>query len=358
MNPAAVPAPGPQPRAICILGVHRSGTSVVARAVSLLGAWLGEPGELLPPAPDNPEGFWERTDILDVHSRLLAALKATWDTAAPLPEGWHRSEAVRPLRDELAALVRERFSARALWAWKDPRSNLLLPLWEEVLRECGIDLALVFTARNPLDVARSLWERDGIPLARGFGIWFNYNLAALRGVRGLPVVFLSYDAFVEDGAGELRRCADALGLPWPGDDRDLRAALASAVRPGLRHSVSGNGELVRAGGAGPVAELWGLLDRLVRGARLETSDVDEIVRRLSTEHAAYASFFREEQTRLWDTRAALRETEARCVAAEGRLIDAEGREQVLLGRLQWMEGSLSWRVTAPLRRLVELLRGR
>jgi hypothetical protein len=53
--------------AICILGMHRSGTSVTARAINLLGAYLGEEKDLMPHNPYNPEGFWERQDIYDLH---------------------------------------------------------------------------------------------------------------------------------------------------------------------------------------------------------------------------------------------------------------------------------------------------
>ncbi len=42
---------------ICVAGMHRSGTSMVARMLNLCGVHLGEQKELLPAASDNPEGF-------------------------------------------------------------------------------------------------------------------------------------------------------------------------------------------------------------------------------------------------------------------------------------------------------------
>ena len=54
-----------KPRTICILGMHRSGTSTVARAVNLLGVSLGEDAKMMPPSPDNPEGYWEHVEIND-----------------------------------------------------------------------------------------------------------------------------------------------------------------------------------------------------------------------------------------------------------------------------------------------------
>ncbi len=58
-------------RAICILGMHRSGTSTVARTINLLGAYLGEDEKMMPPSPNNPEGYWEHMELFNLHVRLL-----------------------------------------------------------------------------------------------------------------------------------------------------------------------------------------------------------------------------------------------------------------------------------------------
>lgn len=227
-----------KPRAICILGVHRSGTSTVTRAVNLLGAYLGQNADLMPPTLANPEGYWERLDIYRFHERLLEKLGRTWSTAAPLPDQWQLAGEIRPYREELKALVRANFADHPLWAWKDPRTCILLPLWRAVLEELGIELSCVFVVRNPLDVANSLRTRDRIPLHQAFGIWFSQNLAALKDAADLPTVFLAYDQFLESWETELRRCAVALALEWPADVQPLKQVMGSFIRPDLRHSKS------------------------------------------------------------------------------------------------------------------------
>jgi hypothetical protein len=57
--------------------MHRSGTSAVARVLSILGADL--PKDLLPPAGDNPRGFWESHELMALHDELLAAAGSSWD---------------------------------------------------------------------------------------------------------------------------------------------------------------------------------------------------------------------------------------------------------------------------------------
>src|SRR6185369_10575255 len=246
-------------RAICVLGAHRSGTSTVTRGLNLLGAYLGEEKDLMKPLPENPEGFWERLDVYYLQNRLLAMMKRDWDSTAPLPENWHKLDEIRPLKDELVELVKENFSGRPLWLWKDPRTCLLLPLWKDVLSELGIDLKVVFVVRNPLDVARSLEKRNGFTTDKGLGIWFNHTITALKGIEGLETIFLSYDRFMDDWEPELKRCAAGLGIEWPAEESGLRAKMTPFVRRDLRHSVSGLDELYAVKAPEPVIRLHGFL---------------------------------------------------------------------------------------------------
>ncbi len=251
--------------ALCILGMHRSGTSAITRGFNLLGAYLGEEEDLMPSLPENPEGFWERMDIYYLQESMLSVMERDWTTSAPLPENWHTLDAIRPYRIELAELVKKIFSCHPLWAWKDPRTCLLLPLWREVLSDLGIVLKVVFVVRNPLDVARSLEKRNGLPLNKGLEMWFAYSLAALKGVKGLEAVFVSYDFFLDNWKAELRNCAEALGIQWPADDSELKEKMASFVRHDLRHSISGLDELEAAKVPDPIIRLYKLLSEFQSG---------------------------------------------------------------------------------------------
>ena len=56
--------------AILVLGMHRSGTSALARILNLLGCELGP--NLLPAAADNEAGFWEHRDVVLLDDEVLA----------------------------------------------------------------------------------------------------------------------------------------------------------------------------------------------------------------------------------------------------------------------------------------------
>lgn len=304
MGPEKKPA---AQKAICVLGMHRSGTSTIIRAINLLGAYIGEADELGGPAEDNPEGFWERWDINILDERILALYKRSWDTVLPQPQGWHKSEEVQPLKDEAKALVKKYFSDKSLWAWKDPRTTLLFELWKDVVSETGADLSCLFAVRNPLDVARSLEKRNGFNLDRSFGIWFNYNIAAVRASAELRRSFVSYDSFLSNWEKELKRCARELEIAWPEDDSALRKEMDRFIKPGLRHSSSGMKELKAAGAPGPVLRLYELLDGAASLAITPDEEFSRELDELAYHFNSYARFFKNDIEGLWDSRKLMRQ---------------------------------------------------
>ncbi len=317
-------------RAICILGMHRSGTSAITRAINLLGVYLGEEKDIFPALDYNPEGIWERIDFNGLQERLLAAIKRAWDTGLPLPDRWQDAPEVRPFRDEIVSLIKANFSGIPLWAWKDPRSTIFIELWKESLKELGIELSAVFAVRNPLDVARSLQKRDGFSLDKGFGIWFNYNIVALRAIKYIPTVFISYDKFVSDWEVELRRVAEGLGIGWPENDASLREKMNSFIRPDLRHSSSTGEDLKIAEAPQPVIELYALLQRLLAGEALDSSENSSSVQRLWDSFYSYARFYQNDMTELWDRKEALTLREIQLSEKERQLVElAVDRERQL-----------------------------
>jgi len=273
-------------RAIAILGMHRSGTSTVARAINLMGVPLGEVEKMMPPNRGNSEGYWEHLEINDFQIRLMARLRRDWDAAEPLPEGWLQSEAVKPFKAELTKIIAANFGGRPIWAWKEPRSCVLLPLWREVLAAAQIELSCLFVVRNPVDVAGSLMRRDGIPFNRAVAIWFHYNMVALQDAAGLPVVFLSYEKLLAGWEPEMRRCVDALKLDWPADAQKYQTAMDTFIQPGLQHNRTSVNRLQEL--APPVQELYQVLLAASRQRPANEAQFLATVERLSKDFQPYA----------------------------------------------------------------------
>src|SRR4249919_4299322 len=109
-------APAAGSTAILVLGMHRSGTSALTRVLNLHGVALGD--NLMDPAPDNPSGFWENRDVVDMHDRLLAGLDRGWQDPRPLPRAWLRSRAAQQAEKRIAEIIDRNFAGQALWAIK------------------------------------------------------------------------------------------------------------------------------------------------------------------------------------------------------------------------------------------------
>ena len=61
-----------------VTGMHRSGTSAVARMLQVFG--IGLPGDLKGPAADNEKGFFEDKAIVDLNNEILKTLELSWDS--------------------------------------------------------------------------------------------------------------------------------------------------------------------------------------------------------------------------------------------------------------------------------------
>src|SRR5436190_1566543 len=106
---------------VFVLGMHRSGTSAVTRAINAFGVPFGDPADAIPVAPDNPDGFAE-SQLLTIYNRhLLRLLGGRWDGPPLMPSGW----ATRPpvsLEWERGLEHFRKVYAGDRWVWKDPRT--------------------------------------------------------------------------------------------------------------------------------------------------------------------------------------------------------------------------------------------
>ncbi|MDE1962994.1 MAG: hypothetical protein KGI42_03680 [Xanthomonadaceae bacterium] len=200
-------------RAIIVLGMHRSGTSAATRVVNLLGAQLGD--RIIPPAADNESGFWEHAAIVRIDDALLTALEREWHDLRPLPQGWMRGDAAKAARTALVETLSEQFHGDALWAVKDPRMCLLLPLWLDVLRQLEVEPSILLVVRHPEEVAQSLQTRDGLPLAQSLWLWMRYTVEAEHCTRGLPRAVVTYTSLLDDWRSAMTRAAGAMRIDWP-----------------------------------------------------------------------------------------------------------------------------------------------
>ena len=195
----------PMAHQFIILEMHRSGTSLAAGLLHSMGISAGSPEMLIPAADDNPKGFWERVDVMQLNDEALASCKATWDHVADFNPCSLPTEAEKHFHEQARVLVTA-LEGESPWFVKDPRICLLLPLWQKVLKSPFF----VLVSRNPLEIALSLRVRNLFPISYSLALWEHYLLSALRGIQGSPAIIISHARLLADPLTETRAVFNAL----------------------------------------------------------------------------------------------------------------------------------------------------
>ena len=213
-------------KAVVVLGMHRSGTSLFTRALNLLGA-----------RADNPTGFWEDRGIVDLNERLLAILGLERKSVESIDSRAWNLPAVEFLVAEAIVYLKHHFETFPLWGFKDPRTIRLLPFWCLVLESIDVDVTYLLAIRHPSSVAASLCRRDKIDRETAHTLWLAYMRPILRQAVDSPLVVADYDLFIDDPRAELARLSDQLQLNAKDDaGSEVDEFVHRFLDPTMRHS--------------------------------------------------------------------------------------------------------------------------
>ncbi|MFT4204315.1 MAG: hypothetical protein QM610_10435 [Chitinophagaceae bacterium] len=209
---------------VVILGMHRSGTSLIAGWLHNCGLYVGQ--RLLGAGIGNLDGHYEDLDFLEHHENLLQA--------HDLPPDGLTTHDLPPLRenemDQLRALIQTKNDAHGTWGWKEPRTCLFTGVYRQLIP----DAFYVIVFRDYKSVVSSLITRlhkatiDESGLSRrGFKavwtyfkrkkrlrgllsqhathnlqIWIHYNKKILEHIQQIPAHqyrFVNQDALLQSG---------------------------------------------------------------------------------------------------------------------------------------------------------------
>ena len=178
---------------LIVVGMHRSGTSVLARLLNLMGAYFAPEGLGTGANQENPKGFWERRDVRALNDFVLHGSGCDWDRVSNFDASAIPASLLAEF-DKRAAQIVLSMDASRPWFMKEPRLCLLLPLWRRVL-EAPVCIHIL---RNPVEVASSLRTRNKIPIEAGLALWETYNRRAVNGMEGLPRVVMHHRSLMQD----------------------------------------------------------------------------------------------------------------------------------------------------------------
>jgi hypothetical protein len=374
-----------------VAGMHRSGTSMTTRVISLLGADIAS--DLLPPVSgQNDRGFWESARVVQIHDELLHAIGSSWDDPLPLPAGWIGTDAAREARRQLAKEVQKCFSTSQFFVIKDPRISRLLPLWLELLDDAGIRSVIVVPVRNPLEIAASLKRRNEFPLAKSLLLYLRASLEAELASRGRRRLFVRYEQLVADWRPLSVRLKEAIGAHLTRTRAESLIEISCFLSSELYRNKFTREELCEAediaavvvdvyerltkaadgtdqnledaldGAREKLTEATKLFQGLVlferRTAAADIADARAAQARAETQAAADIADARAAQARA-ETQAAADIADARAAQARAEtqaaadIADARTAQARAEAQLAAILGSSTWRATEPLRNVLE-----
>jgi len=269
---------------VVVAGMHRAGTSAVARGLSALGLDLG-PRLMSADVRMNARGFFEDMDIVAQDDALLDAQGADWKSVALLDGVDWRSPRHEQASKSARELVASRMAPTGSFGCKDPRMARLLPFWQNVFADLSIADAYVIAVRHPRAVVASLTARDALDPRRSAWLWLTHLACSLAYTQGRPRVVVDYDRLLEDPVRELARVARALDrAPLPADDAAMRAFRDEFLSLELRHAHFASDDVGVPEASPLVAQAHALAKRLA---------ADEIAPSSAEANAAIAKLFDE-----------------------------------------------------------------
>jgi len=143
---------------IIVIGMHRSGTSMMVKILENFGVFMGNDKE------HNEESLF----FIELNDWILNQSYASWDD----PENYKylsdgAKETLIPIiKNRLNSYHRKKYFGRKQptsffnydlpWGWKDPRNTFTIDIWQKIFG----DVKIIHLYRNPLDVIASLYKRE------------------------------------------------------------------------------------------------------------------------------------------------------------------------------------------------------
>jgi hypothetical protein len=186
---------------IIVLGMHRSGTSVLTGILNKMGLPLGD--NLMKPTNDNPKGYFENMDFFRFNEMILSGCGGSWYNV----NGLSTERMLNPKYRKILKSLITKYSTHSTFGLKDPRVCVLLPLYESVCEEMGIDIEYVMVTRNKESVINSIHKRDKLPKEHVSKLVDSYLKEPMEREH---ILKLEYESIIEKPEETINKIIDSL----------------------------------------------------------------------------------------------------------------------------------------------------
>lgn len=218
---------------ICILGMHRSGTSLLCEILHSMGVSFGTQDELIAGNTANPDGYFELKKLAELMMDIYIdagkmSMDPCWLDLSTIPQSkkeWYCNR----IYQCLYPLV-ENCPEHQIFAIKHPRICILLPWLKECFDKMHVKVEYIAIIRNPLETAQSLWKRDCYPIDFGLHLWEKHNAAILSYAKLSDTLFLNHQMLFDDFDSTYQKIATFLHLK-----EDYFEKTKALINPNYRH---------------------------------------------------------------------------------------------------------------------------
>ncbi len=199
-----------QQKTVVVLGMERSGTSVVAKILKMIGVDMGPNVNI---TRSCPRGNYEDLEFVRLIKKIVKSAGGHhWE-----PPEIKDILALRKRFDkEVKALIERKSKGKQLWGWKYPWTLLVIDLFYPHLRNPHF----VYVFRSPLGVARSavLHTLGRVKLSQGLEVanFYNRRMAELlRKYNEVPSIMIDFEEAVEQPMKVAEQLGKFLGIEVP-----------------------------------------------------------------------------------------------------------------------------------------------
>lgn len=218
-----------------VVGMHRSGTSLCANALGVLGVDMADE---IGDNRGNPLGHFERWEFMELQDEILNLFDRSYYSPThdyPLPPAWWADFRLRPIKERLKERLKEIMCRSDLFGFKDPRTTRLMPMWNQIFAELRLFPKFILCLRNPAHVAASLFARDNLEVEVGELRALDYMVDALRHTRGRSRCFIRFDDWMKEPMVNGSKLLNFVNYSTV-ELTELEVAIQTVVRPEANRS--------------------------------------------------------------------------------------------------------------------------
>ena len=317
---------------IVILGMHRSGTSVLSRSMKTLGFDYGD--NLHPAGFDNPKGFFEDTDLIAFNETILHELDQSWDS--PLFIKKDQLKKINKIFFKKAKKLINLKINNGVSCFKDPRVTKLIQFWQPVFSSINTKTYYLLSIRHPLSVAESLLKRNNTSFVHSSLMWADYYISTLEIIDWRKLSIIDYDLFIKNPSKVLNKLSQSLEVKL--NQEELKLFKRYFLTKQLSHSSFKLSDIKKFQVYSFAKEIYSQLLKLANG-HCRYSDINTSLLRSKLNN----------QTQYHD----IVESYVKC-QFEYKINHLYAHLDSLTKTNLAMQNSLSWRVTKPLRLIYSL----